>query len=594
MGNMQSISKPIINFNPNRWIENLGSHRGLLIMNQNMLANGLQDKFLRAITMKIFFSSSDELKQKKGYFVNLHSNIKQLFFKSNSKKSLSELEQLFKQTTGESKEDEDESIIDPMDQYNLGMLSLYEKCLAGMTKETDLPSKRIKNISNSMWRIIFTKIMKTNKSFNEVEVSEIVLNKKYTDKFPEVTDQQITELKERILCLGNSFINQYTTYKEEVAKYQEEDKIITPNIKEYLRLRFEIFKQMVQYYSPDIMCLQEDDFDHYFKNDQWFSETYGFARCKKVPSRAQIMLREGTGCCWTNKLNEREDSEFAKTVYPDGVTIMYKKSLFHDPEPERNYQEAAKDKSPFLLKKLIRRDTGEVFFVLTAHLESGKDDYSKEGIRMDDIDDILNDPYVKKMWDEIMDKKNNFIVCMDANAPFLDKERFDDYYGNWCKFEPGEIVIDGKQIAKNSAMYKLMREFGLTKSNVCVDSPTDVYSVNRFRGCDSEQLAKLMELEYHCIDHGFARLNGNYELLKTYLPKMVPDDFDNLLPNFETILNPETKEIKVKDLTTGPCVNNWGPPLVFENGIPKVKPYLPGFLSISDHLPLLMYLMYRP
>ena len=264
---------------------------------------------------------------------------------------------------------------------------------------------------------------------------------------------------------------------------------------------------------------------------------------------------------------------------------------------------ADKDKSPYLLKKLIRRDTDEVFFVLTAHLESGRDDYSKEKIRMTDIDDILNDPDVKLMMPDILNlgKKKNFIICMDANSPFLDKERFDRYYekgsvtrgGESSSFEEGDITIDGKKIAKNSVMYKIMSVFGLTEDNVCIYSPTSVYSTNRFRGPNGEQLAKLLELEYHCIDQGFAKCSGNYKLLKTFLPKMVPseEDFANLLPNFSITMNPDTKEIKVKDLTTGSFVNNWGPLLLVEDGQIKVNPYLEGFLAISDHLPLFMILV---
>ena len=236
-------------------------------------------------TMKIFFSSKEEFAEKKSYFAKFSFNIKQMFFKSNSKKTINELNELFegKLKSNEFKEEHLEESLP--DEYDTDMITLYEKCLSGATKENDDPKKRIKNVSNAMWKVIYLMIM-SGMFDTEIE-TDIILDKvpldvKHSSKCKE---EDVILIKQRILLLAKVFASKYKTYRAEILKFQENDQFIIKNIKSFLRLRFETFKRMVQKYSPDILCLQEDDYDYYFDNDQWFQENYGFVRCKKDPSR---------------------------------------------------------------------------------------------------------------------------------------------------------------------------------------------------------------------------------------------------------------------------------------------------------------------
>ncbi len=567
----------------------------LVIMSMNMLARGLLDSFLRSDTMKIHFSTVQELDEKKAYFRNLLFNVKQLFYKINESKTAQELTVLFR---GLEKKTEDQKINEKNIEYNIDLITLYERMLFGATKEADEPGKRIKNIGNAIWKIINHMLMSdswsTFKSDSDFQKTHVPVENKYISK---CSPGDVDSIKDVIYLLALIFATQYTTFIREITESRSLEKEIEVNIKEFLNQRFQVFKLMVQTYSPDIMCLQEDDYDHNFDSDPWFMKTYGFVRCKKVPSRAMKMLLDGSGSSLTSRL--KEDIEFKKTVCADGCTIMYKKQVFHDSYPEKNNRLAKKDKSPYLVKYLIHQKTGKKFFVVTAHLESGNGDYCKERIRMNDIDDILSDPDFLEMKDEIMDPETNLIICMDGNSPFLDEKRFNDYYskdsvvagGESASFIEGEIQIDGKKIAKNSMTHRLMSGFRLNQDNVCVETPTEAWSVNRFRGPDSNQLAKIFESEYHCIDYGFARCN-EYKLLKTMLPRIVDtgDDYQNLLPNYQyesldSIADVETMLSSPPNYVPSEKYN-WGPLLNNDNVF--VDPYLEDFVSISDHLPLFM------
>ena len=106
---------------------------------------------------------------------------------------------------------ETDSHADSTIEYDIKSLTLYEQCLSGAIKEADVPTKRIKNISNSIWKIIYTMIMKGNKPLDAMDVSSVPLNEKNIKKYKEITDQEIIMLKEKILALGNVFADQYKT-----------------------------------------------------------------------------------------------------------------------------------------------------------------------------------------------------------------------------------------------------------------------------------------------------------------------------------------------------------------------------------------------
>jgi len=65
-------------------------------------------------------------------------------------------------------------------------------------------------------------------------------------------------------------------------------------------------------------------------------------------------------------------------------------------------------------------------------------------------------------------------------------------------------------------------------------------------------------------------------------------DYDNLLPNFGIVFDEETQTVIPRDDTRpGNPENNWGD---LEGNGDLCNPFLPGFMSISDHLPFFLVL----
>lgn len=583
------------------------SSNEIRIMQFNMLANGLLDSFLSPQTIKIFTANGpNELNEKKEYFEKLNVNIKQLFDAKISELSLKELKKYIKKSEG----------LKEM-EYNLKRISDFEIYLLDRLAEEDHPSKRIKNIANGIWKKIQLSLMQGNEKYvpcidtnnvnsllwyklkqserdkskctelsnkdqdkdqdqdqKQKQIQEIIQGiigsqiKKLNDK--NIIPDTVRDIEAMIGIVSNIFSKKYKDYKSDVEKIQANNKSIEQDIESYLQARFNAFKKMVQQYDPWIICLEEDDYDNYFNNDDYFMKNYGFARCKKDPSTAKTLITKKTG----SKLLWSLSENYVKNACPDGATVLFKKSKFNDPDPQDKPNVAKKNKSPFVIKELQTVDDNQTIYVLCAHLESGFEDYKKEEIRIQDINEILEDPMFEKI-------ENNpdaeLIICMDGNTPFLGKERFYDYYGTGNVVEGGKtgeyieskIVIDGSPISKNTAMHRLMDKLSLDQTNVSVEKPTQMYSVNRLRGPDSNQLAKAFEYEYHCIDHCFYKGN-KYELVKTSLPRMHDNghDYEHLLPNF----NLDLKDIEWENFS-------------------KINP--DKFISISDHLPLCVSLRYK-
>jgi len=580
-----------------------GNGNDIKIMQFNMLANGLMDSFLTADTMKIFFPDlKRDLPKKQEIFKKLNYNIKQIFDKQNANKPVNELEVIFKTPSvteetkateqkkpeAETKEElksgektEEKKLLSEKKStaitYNEVKLSAYENCISKGVKKDSTLGSRIKNISNDLWKMIQTHILENEIKFPDIKEDE--------NKCIATTK---TEIEQIIPILAKLFLSSYTTYIKEINTFRSPDEFIRSKIKEFLELRFKIFKIMVINYDPDIICLEEDDYDYYFNNDVYFRDTYGFSRCKKKDSNARKLTVGRTGSPWLKNLH---DEFITQRVTDDGVTIMFKKSVFNDLNPEVNNRVVQKG-SPHILKKLGKKYTLDIFYVLATHIESGREDYNKEETRMSDIEYIFDqEPKLKSC--EITSNTNsnvNLIICMDGNTPFLNKNLFEKYYseksvaegGKSGNFVPSNIEIDCSVIAKNSAMYKLMNDLKMTQNNVAVSKPTKMYSVNRFRGPDSNQIAKIFEYEYHCIDHVFYK-GSRYDLEKVDLPVMknTDDDYENLLPNFDFT---KLSELDRTSTLEKYLKESWGD---FKHINPK------NFVSISDHLPVFVTLRKR-
>lgn len=571
----------------------------LRIMQFNMLANGLMDSFIGPNTIDIFSKQNteiqDELGKKKQYFEKLGVNIKQLFDINNSELSVKEMKKLLKK---------DEPISEI--EYDIQKINEFEIYLLDRLTDSDHPSKRLKNISNSIWKKIQVSLMQGNIKYvpcidtNNVnsllwyKLKQMSVNRDKSkcstmssQQIQDAIDSQIKKLHEQSIVphiingietmigiVSNIFSKKYKEYKSDVDSIQSKSNEIELNIEEFLQARFDTFKQMVQHADPWIICLEEDDYDNYFNKDDYFMNNYGFARCKKDPSTSLSLITKKTGSKILTALSEK----YIKNAQPDGVSILFKKSKFKDPDPQDKDKPkiAKKNKSPFIIKRLERIDNKKSIYVVCAHLESGSEDYRKEEIRIQDIDEILEDPEFENLKNLHSDAE--LIICMDGNTPFLNKEKFKDYYGPGNVAEGGKssefiesnIMIDGSPISRNTAMFRLMDKLGLDQNNVAAKEPTKMYSVNRLRGPDSNQLAKIFEYEYHCIDHCFYR-GTEYELVKASLPIMDKSDYEHLLPNFDF----NDKDHKYNFDTMNPFKD-------------------PGsFVSVSDHLPLFVTLRYK-
>ncbi len=490
----------------------IGNKNVIKIMQFNMLANGLMDSFLKKRNIGIFFNTSGELEKKKSYFDKLNSNIKSLFDNRNVNKSMEE----FKQIIGHV--DCTEEV-----EYNDQELDMYERYFCIIKGHDERLIKRINNIINKVWTIVQKEILQEN-------IQKINCNYDL---------DQVIKIVYRIKIIVELFQKDYKNYKSDIDAYRDTEKNIITNITNYLAERFKMFKSMIQQYDPDIMCLQEDDFDNYFNAEDYFVSTYDFLRCKKNPSQAQKIIKTNK-TLWLNGLTQ----EYRDRAPPDGVTILFKKSKFRDANPSYNNNVARFKKSPYLIKHLINIDTGDNFCIVCAHLESGREDYSKEMQRIETIGTILKDPEFNRIM-EI--KTMNLIICMDANTPFLNERTFKKYYSKENIPEDGlletsgtfiksDIMINGDPIAKNSALFKLMDKLKMTQDNHGVEEPTKMYSVNKLRGPESHQLSKIFEYENHLIDHIFFKGHegSKYVMIKTKLPIMNPGNYYNdLLPNYE-------------------------------------------------------------
>jgi hypothetical protein len=545
------------------------SQDNMVIMQFNMLANGLMDRFLDPQIIEIFArpgtTVQNELNRKKRYFEKLNLGIKQLFDVRNTGLNLGELRDLFDR-------DRDSQMDQKMDeiQYNVQMINEFEIYLLNRSSEADIPSKRIKNIANRIWRKIQDSLMQGKDRYMA---------------HPVPVDPKIREIEQMIGLVADIFSSKYTDYKTDVDRIQSMDQEICQNIEKFLDQRFGMFKQMVQYHDPWIICLQEDDFDNYFEKDEFWANNYGAVRCKKDPSTAKTLLQKRTGSNLLAGLSE----QYVQNAKADGVTILFKKSKFMDPDPmfQNCPKIAEKNKSPYLIKELRRIDNGQKICVICAHLESGREDYNKEELRIGDIDLILQDPEYQRIRS---DPQTNLIVCMDGNTPFLDQRRFMDYYGpgnvteggKSAQFIESDLLIDGKTISRNTAMYHLMSQMVMDQRNLGIAEPTVMYSVNRLRGPDSNQLAKIFEYEYHCIDHVFYQGN-DYELVKTRMPMIRQSKQSDDVKNDTQIQGDE-----------GGDYENLLPDFSFFDHDGNGKKISDNIGSISDHLPVFVTLKNLP
>ena len=186
---------------------------------------------------------------------------------------------------------------------------------------------------------------------------------------------------------------------------------------------------------------------------------------------------------------------------------------------------------PWVLAHFETKKNSNKFYVLSTHIESGRDKYEKEGKRIDAIKEILNfnlDIFGKSQM-LIKDLKNLFI-CMDGNTvPYNDI--LQKYYRGKTEFMVDLLIeLKPESCIQGIEFYNSRKpdekDFKLKKN----DQNKFVYSVNKRRGYGSMQSSKLGDAEYHLIDY-LLIANKNNELVRhqyAQLPMTEPLDDDKI------------------------------------------------------------------
>jgi hypothetical protein len=597
--------------------DHIDEKNDIVIMQFNMLANGLMDDFLNKKSMKGITKSLKDLRVP---FQTLTTKITESFTSNKNN---------------------------------------YDKCLKENSEKKQI---------NEIWTNIQSCLLGKTTNFKPDNYKEIY---KCNEPDLNVIRSIITSFAknfandyEKMMETGNEFknINEFpkSSYYTMGKQLESDDDLKITHMETYLKLRYIAFKKMVGKYNPAIICLQEDDYDNYIKGKDEYNSlkliNYEYISQKKLDSNAKKFITGKFPNKWYNTNFIENHKNYATD---DGVSILFRNDIF---EYLHTYEGYTSPGSPILSVLLRNINSEELFLITTTHIESGRDTYEKEKVRMYDIMDRITIPidkienkqikkdYIKNIKhyndehfnnDEIKkleklisatnpDNRNylfygvvpfinsalksinedhpnnkiNQILTGDFNTPFLDRDRFIKYYveesENKIKtpsnINDSRILIDKKPIIQESAMYTLMEGLQYTQENVAVDNPTQMYSVNRIRGPTSAQLTKIYEDEYHDIDHVFYSSDSEiYTLLKTKLPYMIDKHYSTLLPNFEIEKQGQTIiESKVDGKSTNETWRNIS--INKENETYFINPYTNNnknesdFISISDHLPLLVVL----
>ena len=302
----------------------------------------------------------------------------------------------------------------------------------------------------------------------------------------------------------------------------------------------------------------------------------------------------------------------------DGVTIYYDTKKF---ELNKNLSKCGnnKNKDPYVLAAFSTKKTDTTknpdpdFYVLTTHLESGRNSVDNERKRITGLNEILEE------FENLINNKElplniPLIIGMDANTPvykyFYDNDDYDYYKAGEEGFWKDDILLDSLEFKKDSnnkkwlvsgdnpeddpreTVLKLLDgtpEWLVSKpknGDVAIEPTTDttdtVISVNKNRGFGTAQGWKMAADEYHLIDWlcivNNNLSNGTRKITTTKLAilptrkKGMTNDLENMLPTGynDGSLSPEIEPSNIIENIQNGCFG--------EN-----NHYYSWF---SDHLPL--------
>jgi len=298
----------------------------------------------------------------------------------------------------------------------------------------------------------------------------------------------------------------------------------------------------------------------------------------------------------------------------DGVTIYYDTKKF---ELKENLSKCGNNKNndPYVLAafstKINSTDIPD-FYVLTTHLESGRNSADNERKRITGLNEILEE-FEKLINNKGLPLNIPLIIGMDANTPvykdFYDNDDYDYYKAGQDGIWKDDILLDSLEFKKNSndkkwlvsgdnpedepkeIVLKLLDgtpEWLVSKpkhGDVAIEPTTDttdtVISVNKNRGFGTAQAWKMAADEYHLIDWlcivNNNLLNDTRKITTTELAilptrKDMTNDLENMLPTGynDGSLSPQINKTDIIENIQNGCFG--------EN-----NPYYSWF---SDHLPL--------